>query len=310
MADDGVPGSVGASVAGAAPAAVGAVRPAIRIAETARPEAAIEVELGEFEGPLGLLLALIEARRLDVLTVPLGALAEAYLEALATAPGDRLGNVSAFVAVASQLILIKSRALLPRPPEPTPGPEAGLEEPDPEAVLRHRLLVYRAFRDRAAWLAERAATGTRSFRREAPAGSAARLAGQAGGWLRPDRVDDPRLLVEALAGLARISPPPPLPPEVVPRVVTLAERARIIRAALRAADEIVLQDLLAGTRDRVVVAVTFLALLELVKRREVAVDQSEPWGPIRVRRLPDEAARWRVVAGGEATVARGGEIEP
>ncbi|HWP62229.1 MAG TPA: ScpA family protein [Candidatus Binatia bacterium] len=310
MADDGVPGSVGASVAGVAPAAVGAVRPAIRIAETARPEAAIEVELGEFEGPLGLLLALIEARRLDVLTVPLGALAEAYLEALATAPGDRLGNVSAFVAVASQLILIKSRALLPRPPEPTPGPEAGLEEPDPEAVLRHRLLVYRAFRDRAAWLAERAASGTRSFRREAPAGSAARLAGQVGGWLRPDRVDDPRLLVEALAGLARISPPPPLPPEVVPRVVTLAERARIIRAALRAADEIVLQDLLAGTRDRVVVAVTFLALLELVKRREVAVDQSEPWGPIRVRRLPDEAARWRVVAGGEATVARGGEIEP
>ena len=61
-----------------------------------------------------MLLALIEARQLDVLTVPLGALADAYLDALATLDGDRMGNVSAFVAVASQLILIKSRAMLPR----------------------------------------------------------------------------------------------------------------------------------------------------------------------------------------------------
>ena len=71
-----------------------------------------------FDGPLGLLLALIEARQLDVLTVPLGALADAYLDALATLDDDRMGNVSAFVAVASQLILIKSRAMLPRHARP------------------------------------------------------------------------------------------------------------------------------------------------------------------------------------------------
>ncbi len=266
-----------------APPAVG--RPAIRIAEAPRPEAAIHVELGGFEGPLGLLLALIEARRLDVLTVPLGALAEAYLEALATLPGDRLGNVSAFVAVAGQLILIKSRALLPRPPEPPSGPETEAEEGDPEAILRARLLLYRAFRDAAAWLAARAALGDRSFRREAAGGSLSRLAAH----VRPERTEDPRALAAALAGLARVAPPPPIPPEVVPRTVTLAERARIIRAALRAADEVVLQELLAGTRDRVVVAVTFLALLELVKRREVAVEQAEPWGPIRIRPLRDGA---------------------
>ena len=52
-----------------------------------------------------------------MLTVPLGALADAYLDALATLDEDRMGNVSAFVAVASQLILIKSRAMLPRPVE-------------------------------------------------------------------------------------------------------------------------------------------------------------------------------------------------
>lgn len=255
-------------------------RPAVRFAEAARPETAIQVELGEFEGPLGLLLALVEARRLDVLTVPLGALAEAYLDALAALPGDRLGHVSAFVAVAGQLILIKSRALLPQPEAPGSGPDEEAEGPDPEEVLRTRLLLYRAFRDAAAWLGARAGLGERAFRRDAPVASTSRLVER----LRPERTEDPRCLVEALAGLARLAPPPPPPPEIVPRTITLADRARIIRAALRTADEVVLQDLLAGTRDRVVVAVTFLALLELVKGREVVAEQSEPWGPIRIRR--------------------------
>src|SRR5690349_25054336 len=112
--------------------------PSVVFGEGRRPEAATKVTLEAFDGPLALLLALIEARQLDVVTVPLGALADAYLDALATLEDDRLGNISAFVAVASQLILIKSRAILPRRPETTPGvlPE---DEPDPEAELRARL---------------------------------------------------------------------------------------------------------------------------------------------------------------------------
>jgi chromatin segregation and condensation protein Rec8/ScpA/Scc1 (kleisin family) len=59
----------------------------------------------------------------------------------------------------------------------------------------------------------------------------------------------------------------------------------VIRAALRGSDTIVLQELLGGVRDRVVVAVTFLAMLELSKRREITLEQAEPWGPIVARRL-------------------------
>ncbi len=93
---------------------------AVRFGDGRRPEAATHVQVAEFDGPLALLLSLIEARQLDVLTVPLGELADAYLEALADLEADRLGNVSSFVAVASQLILIKSRAMLPRPPAVEP----------------------------------------------------------------------------------------------------------------------------------------------------------------------------------------------
>ncbi len=104
------------------------------------------------------------------------------------------------------------------------------------------------------------------------------------------------LLVGALDGVARIAPPPELPPETVARTITLTERASIIRDALRDAPTVVLQDLLQGVRDRVVVAVTFLALLELMKRREIVVEQAEPWGPIVAR---STTAEERAAAGVE-----------
>jgi len=69
----------------------------------------------------------------------------------------------------------------------------------------------------------------------------------------------------------------------MPRTIRMADRADAIRAALRDADVVVLQELLRGVRDRVVVAVTFLAMLELMKRREIVVEQAEPWGPIVAR---------------------------
>ena len=254
--------------------------PEIAFAGRRRPEDATQVRLPDWEGPLGLLLALVEARRLDVMTVPLGGLAEAYLDAIAGLEDDRLGNLSMFVTVASQLILIKSRALLPRPPDPAVPLD---EEPDPEAALRARLLAYKAYRDAADRLQGRALAGWLVARREPSVALATARAG-AVAPLPPGL--DPALLVGALDRLALVAPPAVPPPEAIPRTITLAERAALIRAALAAAGPIVLQELLAGVRDRVVVAVTFLAMLELVKSREVSVEQDAPWGPIIVRPVP------------------------
>jgi segregation and condensation protein A len=266
--------------------AVGHAAPAVMFGVGRRPESATQVRIESFDGPLALLLTLIEARQLDVVTVPLGALADAYLDALATLEVDRLGNISAFVAVASQLILIKSRAILPRRVVEAPGvlPE---DETDPEAELRARLLLYRAHRDAGRRLQDEAIVRVGLFRREP---SAAAAAGQAGARPPEGPPLDPSLLISALDCLARIAPPPALAPETVARVITLTERAEIIRAAIRGAGTIVLQELLAGVRDRVVVAVTFLALLELMKRREIVASQAEPWGPI-VARAPTAAER-------------------
>jgi len=273
--------------------------PTIRIEPGRGREWATHVSIAEWEGPLGLLLSLIEGRRLDVLTVPLGGLAEAYLEALAKIEHDRMSSISAFIAVAGQLILIKSRAMLPRPPV---APDSPFEDEgvDPEAELRARLLLYRAFRDAGAALQLGATERVGLFRREPSAALASGLAGAA--TAPATHPVDPVILVRALDGLVQVLPEPEPPPEIVPRTVTLAQRASIIRLALRGAPSVVLQELLRGVHDRVVVAVTFLAMLELMKRREVVVEQAEPFGPITARQTTaDERAAAGVAADIEST---------
>ena len=251
----------------------------ISFADGRRPEESTHVRTDFFDGPLALLLALIEQRQLDVLTVRLGDLAGAYLDAVARIEHGRLGLLSTFVTVCSQLILIKTRALLPRAPQTI---VAGAADADPEEELRRRLIEYRMFRDAGRVLADRRAIGAWLYHREA---DAALAAGQAGARPDPGPALNPQILADALLASVKLVPPEPAPPEIVARTITLEERAAVIRAALLRAPVLVLQELLRDVTDRVVIVVTFLALLELAKGRELTVEQAEPWGPITIKPL-------------------------
>lgn len=228
-----------------------------------------ELQLAVFSGPLDLLLQLIESRQLDVLTVPLAEMADAYVAYLADhpVPSDELAD---FVATASQLILLKSRRLLPGEALPT-----GLladEEPD-EDELRRRLLEYRALRDASRTLGEwdMARPAYRREPREADL---------------PENPVEPMpalLLAQALGRLAAIPEPVPPPPEVMPREVTIAMQIATLRGAMGHAGHVVLQRVLAGCQSRTEIAVTVLAMLELVRRRQATVQQEELFGPIVLR---------------------------
>jgi segregation and condensation protein A len=249
----------------------------VQFTDSDHPDRAAHVAVEGYQGPLGLLLGLIEQRELDILEVPLGDLAGAYLEALVALDEEQMSHISSFVTVASQLILIKSRAILPRPPVVAIPVEEG---PDPEGALRERLILYRMYRDAGRDLKGRLESGWEVFRREPIAAVASAKAGS-----RPEEGPplDPLVLADALERALHQVPPPALPPDVVPRLVTLDERAAIIRSALTDTPVVVLQDLLDDLSDRVVVAITFLAMLELVKGGELSVEQEEPFGPIVCR---------------------------
>jgi segregation and condensation protein A len=234
-----------------------------------------ELQLDVFSGPLDLLLRLIESRELDVLTVPLAELADAYVEHLAnhTVPAAELAD---FVAIASQLILLKSRRLLPG--EPQPAAMAGDEEPD-EEELRRRLIEYRALRDAARLLG--AWDGVRAAHRREPRESDLPEA--------PSAPLPATVLAGALERLAAIPEPEAPPPEVVPREVTIAMQIATLRRAMGSAGKVVLQTVLAACHSRTEISVTVLAMLELVRRRQAMVEQSELFGPILVRSIGSES---------------------
>lgn len=237
---------------------------------------AFELELEVFSGPLELLLHLIESRELDVLTVPLAAMADAYVEHLTRRPVPP-GELADFVAIASQLILLKSRRLLPG--EPAASSAAAQEEEPDEDELRRRLVEYRALRDAARRLAERDGAQP-SFRREPRESDLP---------VTPGQPLPSAALAGALERLAAIPEPKPPPPEVVPREITIAMQVAALRAAMGSAGRVILQQVLAACGTRTEVTVTVMAVLELVRRREARVDQDELFGPILLQALPPEA---------------------
>lgn len=238
--------------------------------------AVFEVRLPVFEGPLQLLLHLVEAQQLDLLNVPLAEVADAYVAHLAAHPVEPR-NLADFVATAAQLILLKSRRLLPEPTAP-PIPD---EEPGDEEELRRRLLEYRAIRDAAIRLGALDLVAP-AFRREPresdlPVASVAPLA--------------PQLLASAFDRLMRTPEPAAPPPRIVAREVTIADQIAGLRAALAPTGRAVLQAILAACRSRTEVTVTVMALLELVRRRQVRVEQHEVFGPIVVEATSSVSAQ-------------------
>ncbi|MBA2633485.1 MAG: segregation/condensation protein A [Chloroflexi bacterium] len=231
-------------------------------------DASFTVALPDFEGPLQLLLHLIESRQLDILTVPLAEVSDAYVEHLARHPVDAV-NLSEFVVIAAQLIFLKSKRILPSEPLP-PLPDAA-EEVD-EGELRRRLIEYRALRDAAVGLGAR--DGTAPAMRREPRESDL-----------PDSPSDPMpagVLAAALATLAAIPEPVAPPPEIVAREITIGQQIDVLRRALSGGGKVLLQSILARCRSRTEAAVTFLATLELVRRKQVTAEQDEVFGPILV----------------------------
>jgi segregation and condensation protein A len=234
-------------------------------------EHAYQVQLPVFEGPLDLLLHLIEREELDITKVALAQVTDQYLAYLAVLKEIEAEFLTDFLVVAAKLLLIKSQALLPKPP-PSMVDE---EEEDIGDELARQLRLYKQFKVAAQTFQQWEAEGLRSFVRVAPIPKIEpRLS------LGEVTLDD--LLVAVRQALA-VRPAERDVSEVVsPVTVTIGQQMQLIREELQLDREISFSGLLSRAASRTEVIVTFLAVLELIKQYIIDVRQESLFGDITI----------------------------
>lgn len=228
------------------------------------------VKVKEFEGPFDTLLDLIEREKLSVNEIALAQVADSFfqyvkIEAVAHE------EFAAFLVVASTLMLIKSRSLLP-------GFSITKEEEKSIQELEERLEIYRRIRAFAAMLGERVRRGERMFSRPA-------FAEERPSFIPPRALslDDLKRVLDLI--VARIPKLEDLPQTHVGRVVSLEEIITAIEARMREAFETTFQQMTGAAREKIDIIMHFLALLELLKRGAVRVEQKTPWGAMIIHNV-------------------------
>jgi segregation and condensation protein A len=227
------------------------------------------INIDEYEGPLDLLLELIQKSQLDITKLALAQVTDQYLAYLHNIKEQDAAQVSAFLVIAARLLLIKSEALLPRPIV------RGPDEIDPGEALAQQLLVYRAFKKAAEWLAQREISHQKTFVHVPPI---PKIEGkvdlngitfsdllEAANIIRPGKSDAP-FLSEVIT---------------IPRI-TIREKIQFVLDTLKHNPSVFFDDFLLINSSKIEIVVTFLAILELTKRHAILLQQGELFAHISI----------------------------
>jgi len=235
---------------------------------------AYQVKLDSFEGPLDLLLHLIRKSEVNIYDIPISLITEQYLGFIEMMQELNLDVAGEFLVMASTLIHIKSRMLLPRP---GPALDETVDDEDPREALVRRLLEHQKYKAAAELLHEREALRSAQYMRPD-----ARVAEAAGDDYEPELEVDLFSLLAAFRGVlerANRRPQMVLPPEQI----SIEDRIDQLLGRLSETDACGFEDLFSdGDGSRPYIIVTFLALLEMIRLKMVRIFQSGGSGPIRV----------------------------
>jgi len=229
-----------------------------------------EIKLDVFEGPLDLLLFLIKKNEIDIYNIPIAAITEEYLKHLEVMKSLNLDLAGEYLVMASSLVHIKSKMLLPVPEDAVEG-----EEEDPRAELVRQLLEYKAFKEVALNLGNRSLLGRDVFKRE--------------GF--PEReldTEDQQLvelnifeLIEAFQRVLSTMKKEDIM-EIEGERISLTDTINEILEKLGSEKDVTFTGLLGEGFSRRRLVYTFLAVLELIKLRLIRAYQAHPFGAIRI----------------------------
>lgn len=236
-----------------------------------------QVKTEQFEGPLDVLLALIEKNELDITRLSLARVADqfvGYMEAHADIPLEHLAD---FLDVATRLLLLKSKALLP-------VLQFTEEEEEEIADLEERLRVHALFKEKTPFLSAMAQGGWKFFSREA--------------WLGLESLFVPNVellkvtpqdLKNALQKLISAIPDPEeLKEKILRKTIRLEEKIRHLKEFLSRKGSFAFFEVVQNRRDRGEVVVSFLAVLELVRARHLSIRQDDLFGDMYAERITNE----------------------
>lgn len=240
---------------------------------------AYRVKLDNFEGPLDLLLFLIKKNEVDIYDIPIAEITAQYLEYVEIIKLLDLESAGEFILLAATLIRIKAKMLLPRPQT-----EEEEEIVDPRMELVTRLLEYKRFKELAVKLSDLEEQRSKLF----PRGSF--------DLFEPERESGVELAEEVtlfslISAFKQVLDR--LPKETFHHVetiqISLEDQIDYILNRLANVKQLTFMELISQVRDRIVVVVTFMALLELIKRGELITRQAKAFGEIWIARKSDRA---------------------
>jgi len=249
------------------------MEPDLRRAQVSHQNSGYTVTIPVYEGPLDLLLQLIERAELDITAVSLAQVTDQYLAYIhhIHVPAD---EISAFLVVAAKLLQIKSEALLPRPLVREAGEE------DLGDALARQLRIYKRFKELSNWLDDRETRHLRTYLRVAPPQKIE-------GRLDLSNITLADLMATAVDIFAEEAEKQALATVISAPRITIREKIALIAERLGKDRSTTFNGLLGQKPTRLEVVVTFLALLELIKRYRVSAQQESLFSDIQIEKLED-----------------------
>jgi len=213
----------------------------------------------QFEGPLDLLLSLIEKEKLDITQISLARITSTYLEKIGEISGDS-ADIADFLLIAAKLLYLKSKELIPS--------LESEEEEEEIADLEERLREYQAYKQAAMHFDGMLSTLNRSYSKRSKQGTTT-------AFTPPKDIDSAGLFAIFNEVMNKVATEAPEQAEVrTKKEITIEERRGSILSHLKRAKKISFREILSKAHDKSDVIVTFLAILEMIKQKEIRVEQS------------------------------------
>ena len=232
-----------------------------------------KVKLEIFEGPLDLLLYLIKQDEIDIYEISLERITSQYLEYLQAFKELNIDIAGEFIVMAANLIYLKSRSLLPADQQP---PDEDAEEDDPRWDLIRQLIEYKKFKEAALLLHTRELEQERIFARSGTGPGATASAplplGEVGIFQLINAFQTVIRRIEAREDLR----------EIFGEHFTVSDKIDSILRRVSDGLPLKFSELFAAMASRVEIVVTFLALLELIRLKQVLVTQTNPFDEIEI----------------------------